>query len=265
METVPELKVAEEIFNRTWPGEHPPVPVHTMRAMVHSGGTYVAVADRGGEAVGAVLGFVGLEDRRPYLHSHVMAVRPDVRSGGVGRALKLDQRRWTLEHGMDRVTWTFDPLVRKNAYLNFARLGVYSRRYYEDFYGVMEDPLNANDYTDRVLVEWDLASERVIRASEGHVLSLDVQALLGQDAAIVLRAGPDGYPVITPDDAECLLLELPEDINQMRREDLDRARGWRRAQREVLSPALRRGYVIQGVSRDGWMAVRQTGGRAPSR
>ena len=88
----------------------------------------------------------------------------------VGYALKLHQRAWALQRGIATITWTFDPLVRRNAYFNLAKLGVRATRYLPNFYGAMQDPINAGDDTDRLLVDWDLASPPK-RPDRGHALA----------------------------------------------------------------------------------------------
>ncbi|MGA8042756.1 MAG: GNAT family N-acetyltransferase, partial [Terracidiphilus sp.] len=47
---------------------------------------------------------------QPYLHSHMLAVRPSHRNRGIGAQLKLEQRREALSRGIRRMEWTFDPL-----------------------------------------------------------------------------------------------------------------------------------------------------------
>jgi len=77
------------------------------------------------------------------------------------------------------IEWTFDPLQTKNAYFNFCRLGVIARRYLLDLYGATSSPLHAGLPTDRLLVEWHVASPRVARILGGS------KASVGADAARV--------------------------------------------------------------------------------
>src|SRR5215469_15444436 len=66
---------------------------------------------------------------RPYLHSHMLAVRDRYRDRGVGAQLKLEQRREALSRGIRLMEWTFDPLEIKNAHLNISKLGAIVRNY----------------------------------------------------------------------------------------------------------------------------------------
>ena len=111
---------------------------------------------------------------RPYLHSHMLAVREAYRNHGLGAQLKLEQRREALARGIRLMEWTFDPLEIKNAHLNIARLGAISRRYKADFYGPSSSPLQGGLPTDRLYAEWWLKSPRVTGALRGEVQPMEV-------------------------------------------------------------------------------------------
>jgi len=111
----------------------------------------------------AVPGFRGtLYEKGRYLHSHMLAVLPEYRRKGVGRRLKLEQRREALERGIRLIEWTFDPLEWKNAAFNLNRLGAIARRYVVNQYGVSSSPLHRGLPTDRLIAEWWLDSPRVV-------------------------------------------------------------------------------------------------------
>jgi predicted GNAT superfamily acetyltransferase len=64
--------------------------------------------------------------------------------------------------------WTFDPLQTRNAYFNLTKLGGISRRYISNLYGITSSPLHGGLPTDRLLIEWELTSERVRRTIAGE-------------------------------------------------------------------------------------------------
>ncbi|MDE3185925.1 MAG: GNAT family N-acetyltransferase [Acidobacteriota bacterium] len=105
---------------------------------------------------------------QPYLHSHMLAVRPAYRNRGLGAQLKLEQRHEALSRGIRHMEWTFDPLEIRNAHLNIHKLGAIVRRYYVDFYGVSSSRLQGGLPTDRLVAEWHLASPRVTAILEGR-------------------------------------------------------------------------------------------------
>src|ERR671926_25771 len=52
------------------------------------------------------------------------------------------------------IYWTYDPLVARNAHLNFNVFGVRIHEYVEDMYGETESPLHRGIGTDRFVVAW---------------------------------------------------------------------------------------------------------------
>ena len=110
------------------------------------------------ELIGFVFGFPGIEPTpdgpRPKHCSHILGVLPDHRDGGVGFALKRAQWQMVRHQGLDHVTWTYDPLLSRNAHLNIARLGAVCSTYRRSEYGDMRDGLNAGLPSDRFQVDW---------------------------------------------------------------------------------------------------------------
>ena len=258
LDTVARIQEGADLFNAVWSAtrDEPLIPANTLRALEHSG-NYVFGAYDGDRAVGAIVGFLGRLDGRPQLHSHILGVDPTLQSRSIGFALKLHQRAWALEHGIDVVTWTFDPLVRRNAYFNISKLGADVREYHPDFYGTMSDGINDGDESDRVLVEWRLVSPYVVAASEGTPRELDLQTLVDGGAVMALREDADGRPSASGDRGPVLLVAVPEDVVAIRRDRRDLANTWRRALREVLHGALGDGYSAIGTTRAGWYVLRE--------
>src|SRR3954462_5536165 len=151
LDRIADIAQAESLFAATWPGQ-PPATAGLMRALEHAGG-YVAGAYAGDTMVGAAAAFLPPHPT-PGLHSHVTAVTPAARGRGVGYAIKTHQRAWAAEHGLQTVTWTFDPLVRRNAWFNIGKLGAGVGEYLVDFYGRMDDGINDGDESDRLLAVW---------------------------------------------------------------------------------------------------------------
>jgi predicted GNAT superfamily acetyltransferase len=244
-----ELRELADLLAAVWVrAQEPPLNAETLRALSHAG-AYVSGARRGDRLVGGLVGFFGLSpDRRLTLHSHVLGVLEQARGGGVGYALKQHQRRWAAERGIETVAWTFDPLVRRNAHFNLVRLGAVVAAYEEDFYGPMDDAINALDPTDRLLVRWRVASPR-------SAVEADLAALLARGAAVALRVGPGGEPLAGAAGDGVRLCQVPEDIVALRRERPDLALAWRLALRSALGGALAGGSQVSGVARGGWYVL----------
>jgi len=146
-------------------------------------GQVIGAFDPAGRMVGFCLAVPALHGPASYLHSHMLAVLPEFRRAGIGRRLKLEQRRQALERGIRLIEWTFDPLEWKNAVFNFNRLGAIARRYVPNQYGVSSSPLHRGLPTDRLIAEWWLDSPRVLSYLEGKA---DSSTEAGQRIALPL-------------------------------------------------------------------------------
>ncbi|MFC6074715.1 GNAT family N-acetyltransferase [Microbispora bryophytorum] len=239
LRTVAEFERVVRLFDVIWRPEpwNPPITAELMRALTHAGG-YVAGAFDGAELVGAAVAFLAAPAGQA-LHSHVTgAVRP-----GAGFALKLHQRAWALERGLSRITWTFDPLVRRNAHFNLAKLAALPEEYLPDFYGPMGDAVNAGDESDRVLAVWRLDDPRVARACDGLP-----HRPAGADGAVAVLTERDGCPEFLPADGPAVLVAVPADVETLRRAAPERAKAWRHAVREVLGGLMAQGCPVTGFA-----------------
>lgn len=216
-----ELAVVNAVLQEIWGTDTAILPLEMLVAIAHSGG-YVAVASADGRPIGASVALLAVHDGRPALHSHITGLLPDARATGLGRALKLHQREWARERGIEHIVWTFDPLVRRNAWFNLAVLGADVVAYLPSFYGTMTDAINAGDDSDRLLVAWDV------------------------------RAPVPETPR-TADDrpADAVLVPTADDIVALRGRDPEAVATWRASTREALTSALDEGRSVLGFTRDG--------------
>jgi predicted GNAT superfamily acetyltransferase len=176
----------------------------------------------GNQMVGFLLSIPGLKrGGGSYLHSHMLGVLAEYRNKGVGRMLKLRQRGDALERGIDLIEWTFDPLELKNAFFNMERLGAIVRRYVENQYGMTTSPLHGGLPTDRCVAEWWLASPHVEAVLAGRSPLRDVQERV----------------------------EVPADIDVIRREEPRRAREIQKSLGTRLTSGFDRGLAVIGFER----------------
>lgn len=129
-------------------------------------GQILGAFDPSERMAGFALAVPALKGSIVYLHSHMAGVLTEFQGQGIGRRLKLEQRRQALERGINLIEWTFDPLELKNAYFNLERLGAIARRYVENQYGTSSSPLHRGLPTDRLVAEWWLDSPRVIARTQ---------------------------------------------------------------------------------------------------
>lgn len=209
-------------------------------------------AEEGGGLLGFVFGLTGVREGRPAHWSHMLAVAPEARGRDLGYHLKLFQRRLLLPVGVEAVRWTYDPLVSKNAYLNLARLGARPVRYVRDYYGEGDDSvLSAGIGTDRFVVEWRIADERVARlAASGEPEA--VPAAWREAPVANVRRGVGGGPepvAADPPVAAAVRVEVPADVLELRRRSREEAAAWRASTRHSFETLLARGDEVAGFYR----------------
>ena len=206
------------VFDKTWAMDAgTEITPNLLQAMVHSG-AYLSGAFIDGNCVGAAFAFPATTGGL-HLHSHMTAVLDKFRDKGIGYALKVDQYKWAKANNYKEITWTFDPLVARNAKLNLLKLGVEISAYYPNFYGDMPDELNAGDESDRVM-----ASLKVVGDT------------------------PTSRSVISTPDNSSVLIAIPSDIVAIRNKDLAENLKWRRSVREEFVGVLARGGKVIGFS-----------------
>ena len=189
------------------------VDAGTLRALQQSGNYVVGLFDDEGGAermVGASIAFFGAPGRR-RMHSHITALLPEYRGRGWGRELKEHQRQWAFSRDVGSITWTFDPLVARNAHFFISVLGARVTGYTVNNYGIFGGG-DAGDESDRLDVEWSLAD--------------------------IAKAPDDGAIVTT--------LEIPADVESMRESDPEAAHQWRVRLRTQMEELRERGLKIAG-------------------
>jgi predicted GNAT superfamily acetyltransferase len=221
-----EQQLCREIFDFTWAmKEGTEITPNLLIAMIHNG-AYLSAAFLNGKCVGAAFAFPATNGGL-HLHSHMTAVLPEFRDQGVGYALKINQWKWAKKENYSHLSWTFDPLVRRNAKLNIAKLGVDISAYHSNFYGDMPDALNAGDESDRLMVSWRT--------------DLDT---------------PKARELINKPGTGDILIEIPEDIVAIRSKNQSESMKWRRQVREQFMAAFEKNGKVVGFSSNNEYVVR---------
>jgi predicted GNAT superfamily acetyltransferase len=226
LDNLQDQDFGRKIFDITWSMDAgTEITPNLLQAMVHSG-SYLSGAFIDNKIVGAAFAFPATNDGL-HLHSHMTAVLPDFRDKGVGYALKIDQWNWAKKKTYSHLSWTFDPLVRRNAKLNIAKLGVDISAYHPNFYGDMPDALNAGDESDRLMVSW----------------RTDIDA-------------PKARGLITKPETGDILIEIPEDIVAIRSKNQSESMKWRRQVRDQFLAAFEKNGKVVGFSANNEYVVR---------
>jgi predicted GNAT superfamily acetyltransferase len=243
-----------------WTGsETDVIPAHMLLAAVHNGGLALG-AFVGADLVGVAFGFPGMyptpDGPRLKHHSHILGVQPDWNGKGVGFALKRAQWQVVRKQGIDRITWTYDPLLSRNAHLNITRLGAVCNTYLRSEYGEMRDGLNSGLPSDRFQVDWWLNTKRVERhLSRRPRPVLGLSHYVNAGATLVAASGnieavariPPTTPSLT---GTLLLVEIPADFPSLKNADLTLARDWRFYTREIFEETFSSGYIVTDFIHD---------------
>jgi predicted GNAT superfamily acetyltransferase len=276
LENPQDMAAVEELQCLVWPGNDLEIaPAHVLLTAAHNGGIVLGAIEGKGHPfedeatetpvqrlIGFVFGFPGLyatPDGPRLKHcSHMMGVHPEYRDQGIGFSLKRAQWQMVRQQGVDRITWTYDPLLSRNAYLNVTRLGAVCNTYRRNEYGKMRDELNRGLPSDRFQVDWWVYSQRVARRlSRRPRARLDVSHFLAAGAEIINPSTarlnglprPDESPLPAALENEAarpplLLLEIPADFLALRAANLELALAWRRQTRTQFETLFELGYLV---------------------
>ncbi len=222
LETVEEIFAGAAVLRDVWGGDRDSVPTNLMRALQHAGNYVVGLYD-GDRLIGASVAFFANPAARS-MHSHVTGILDEYQSQGLGRVLKHHQRAWAFARDVGNITWTFDPLVARNAHFNLRVLGARISEYLVDQYGPMDDGINRGDETDRLMVAWPLAAPAQQTPADERVIAT---------------------------------IAVPADIHEIRARSKADADAWRIRVREQFLEHLGAGLTVGGFDDDrGYLFVR---------
>ena len=258
IELIAEMREVESLQKEVWGCDDRDVVPLTILAATREIGAILVGAFDGSSLIGFAYSFVGREYEQMVHHSHMLAVRANYRNFNLGYRLKLAQRDRVLAQGINRMTWTFDPLQSLNAHFNFAKLGVVADAYKTNFYGEATSSFlhQIGIGTDRLWVTWLLDSRRVHERLQTKGQSRNSHPDLATIACLV-QVGPNNVPqrarAFEIAGQQDISIEIPADINAVQRENPELAIRWREATRWAFSEALSSNYQIDdfcGASRN---------------
>lgn len=273
--TMDEFRACVALQEETWgAGFSERVPPAILKVTQLLGGVSAGAWSPEGVLVGFVFGLTGVRGGEVVHWSDMLAVRRGLRDTGLGTALKAFQRQRMLERGITKMHWTFDPLQSRNAYLNFAKLGIVVREYEVDMYGETDSPLHRGIGTDRFIALWLMDGERARRrlAGEGHGPGAEALPACGR-ALDEEDPGSAGFP--RPGSPELALTDawvrvaIPVDISAVMADSMELARDWREATRSAFTHYMGKGYevreLVRGPRTSHYILVRDDGTLESSR
>lgn len=242
LRTLDELRACVTLQRETWGDEFTDVvPTSILKVSQRIGGVAAGAFDDAGTLLGFVYGLTGVQDGRIVHWSDMLAVRPEARNLRLGRRLKEFQRKAVQQLGGVVIYWTYDPLVARNAHLNFNVFGVRAAEYVEDMYGETESPLHQGIGTDRFIVAWPVAdADMNQRLGETHAAGGNTTL---REAPILNAGNTSQIATLSGDVAR---VEVPTDINALQQSDRNEAIRWRHSTRAAFRRALDAGLAVQG-------------------
>lgn len=229
------------------------VPPTVLQVAQKIGGLAAGAFDDSGEMVGFVFGQTGYMNGHRMNWSQMLAVKRELRRQGVGLQLKLYQRDWLLQRGIEYAYWTYDPMVARNGHINFNKLGVVFHSYVEDMYPADNgSELHQGMSLDRFVVQWPLNHERVQKAIANELQNPASEE--SKDAPIVNAEWSDGQAVPVEKDlpnATVVRVAIPADIETILRQDSELAKRWRHNTRRAFVNYTANGYEVTQFCRDG--------------
>jgi predicted GNAT superfamily acetyltransferase len=245
LSSVEDYEQAVNLQDETWgAGFSDRVPAAILRVGQKVGGVSAGAFDAHGTLVGFVFGLTGVRDGKLVHWSDMLAVRESARGHRLGERLKIFQRDVVRAIGVEKMLWTFDPLVARNAHFNLNRLQASIAEYVPNFYGANTgSPLHGNLPTDRCVAEWLFGQK-----TDAAPLSAPVN---GSGAPFVTTVVDDQgvRNVESFVDAPRVHVPIPSDIEPILETNQKTALAWRLATRAAMMHYLARGYRVSAFRR----------------
>ena len=226
------------------------VPGSILLISQRMGGVAAGAFDGAGGLVGFVFGMTGIERGEIVHWSDMLAVRPAARNKGVGRRLKEFQRQAVARVGGRVIYWTADPLVARNAHINFNVLGVRAVQYVRDMYGnETGSVLHRGIGTDRLIVAWPVDEALIAARRRETQAARDAGEF--HNAPVVADIGnPDRRADADIGHVPRIRIAVPLDVASLLATDMARASEWRVSTRLAFETALASEYHVEGFYAD---------------
>ncbi|MDI2589803.1 GNAT family N-acetyltransferase [Psychrobacillus sp. NEAU-3TGS] len=241
LKTVEEMQLVQQLEQTVWGMEA--IPVHQTLTAVKNGGLIIGAFDEE-KLVGFSYGFAGYQNNEAYLCSHMLGIHPDYQLQGIGKKLKEEQLVVAKEMGYKLITWTFDPLESRNAYLNVSKLYGIVDTYIENCYGEMTGGINAGLPTDRLQIEWWITSDRVEKKWMPSNIIFDnpFQTALTEQNLPILEEPESFDPT-----HKGYEVPVPQQFQVMKKISPETALQWRLQIRKIIQTLFSKGYALVAV------------------
>lgn len=228
--TIAEMEEASDIEQTVW--KMTPIPVHQKFTVAQHGGIILGAYEQE-EMIGFLYSFPGMDGGKTYLCSHLLGVLPTYRGQGIGIKLKQAQRTHAHHQGYAFITWTYDPLESRNAYVNLHKLQARGVAYKPNYYGPLRDKLNRGLPSDRIQIIWDI-EEDITNATyplkkENILVQKDENNPIINNREIIVQDEP-------------YYIAIPTNFQRIKEADHALAKKWRKVTREAMQQLFLLGY-----------------------
>lgn len=228
-----------------------PVDLHSPEFAAACAGSFVAVRD--GKIVGFLFGFYRWYDKELFsgdlgqyyqpvgVESQIAGVRPEYQSQDIGLLLKRAQEQKALNESLGIITWTYDPLLSRNAWFNLGKLGALIVKHMPDYYPGFDNDLNrvpASRFTAMLLLDTERVEQRMSDNERNKIGSFD------STVPVAYQTGSTQLNL----DAPTIAIKIPGNWGEIQR-DIERAQALRTETDPIFGAYVNRGYVIHGVEK----------------
>jgi len=227
-----DFKKIPEIQKSAWGFMDLDVEPHHLMTRVQKYGGLIQGLFLNNILVGFTYAIIGKYKNNIFIYSHMTAVEEEHQGKGFGFMLKKAQREEVLKMGYQIIIWNFDPLESLNSFFNLHRLGVISKEYERNVYGVGDKGLFKGLPTDRLIAYWDLKSDLVKKKMESS------------EPKIIKTIGEDNIEKFTGSTA---YIEIPRNIRLLKQQNFEEAFHWRMKTRESFELAFLHGFEAENI------------------
>lgn len=205
--------------------------------------------------IGFLACFADFDRRGHFWYGARMGVDRLYWDKNIGDELVRSLYECAKERGIPRVRWTYDPLISRNGYIYIHKMGATVREIGFNYYSAVftSDEFNRGISTDRLIVDWQVNSDRVIeRMERGNLPPLDDSSELTSENTVndieVDEQGLEkpGERLIFNAAEPRLFIEIPYDQDKILKVDRAKAQVLRDRIRGLFMHYLARGYVVKG-------------------
>lgn len=238
-----EMQLVNHLQKTVWGGDA--IPTHQTVTAANNGGLVLG-AFINERLVGFSYSFAGYHQGQIYLCSHNLGIHPNFQGIGIGAKLKAEQKRLASKMGYKLISWTYDPLETRNAYLNLSKLGAVCNTYIQNFYGEVDDGLNKGLPTDRFKVEWWIESDYVNSDRETKIISLS-----SADYVFPSEITKSGLAMLSDFnfdlsnglfESDMILIPVPTNFQALKKQDGELALDWRLKTRAIFENLFENGF-----------------------